>query len=172
MSDRDRFELAQRMVATLPKFGTWATTFTVFKSPFGKVGYRQAAILWAIRYHLNPENEVTPSRLASLHHVQPSAITRALARLEEGEFIRRSADPVDGRGYRITMTHKGRQVSEFIEQLFNEDMRESLSSVTDEQVIQLRGCVEILDQIVDDLERKRSHRSARRKEETPAGSEI
>jgi DNA-binding MarR family transcriptional regulator len=161
MTDRERSELAQLMVATLPKYGTWASAFTVFKTPLGKIGYRQAAILWAIRYQLIPEDEVSPSRLATLYHVQPSAITRALARLEEGGFISRTTDPKDGRGFRVTMTDKGRQVSEFVEHLFNEDMLDTLSCISDEQVLELRRSVEILDRLVDDLERKRTGRSGR-----------
>ena len=115
MTDHDRTELAKLMVATLPKFGTWANTIKAFKTPFGTIGYRQAAILWAIRYCLIPENEVSPSRLATLHHVRPSAITHALARLEEARFIVHNIDPRDGRRFRISITDAGRQISEYID---------------------------------------------------------
>jgi DNA-binding MarR family transcriptional regulator len=170
MTDQERVELAQRIVASLPKFGTWAHTVTVFKTPFGKIGFRQAAILWAIRYHLVPEDAVSPSSLADLYHIQPSAITRALARLEKSQFITRRINPEDGRGFRISITDTGLQVSEYIEHLFTFEVHQSLETVPDEDIAELRRSVETLDRLVDDLERRRSHDLGARGDNIPGST--
>lgn len=159
MANPYRAELAQRMITTLPRFGNWANGIREFETPHGKVGFRQAAILWVIRYHLIPENEITPTRLAAFHRVQPSAITRALAKLESSQLIERTADPTDSRSVRIAITEKGRQVSEFVEALFVNDILDSLSRLTDEHIEELRRSVDLLAQIAGDLERKRAQRT-------------
>ncbi len=80
-SEAARRELAGRMVRELPRFGRWAVTIRDYETPYGKVGYRQLATLWLIRFHLIPGDDFTPSRLAEHLEVQPSVVTRLLAKL-------------------------------------------------------------------------------------------
>ena len=157
----ERSELARQIVSILPKYGRWANAFRDFETPFGKVGFRQLAILWAIRYQLIPEDEVSPTRIAQLHEVQPSVVTRALAKLEAGEFIERSVRTEDGRSVHIRITARGREVSEFVERLYVEEILDSMNFLEDDHLSDLRRCVETLGRIVDDLERKRTSRSSR-----------
>lgn len=147
------------MVTTLPKYGTWATGFRDFDTPYGKVGFRQLSVLWAIRYNLLPANDISPGRLAALHGVQPSVMTRALAKLESNGFIIRAVDPEDGRRTRIDITRKGRHVSEHVEGLYIADMVDSMTSLDDNRIEELRDAVQTLGRIVDDLESKRKGRT-------------
>ena len=158
MADGERRQLALLMVSSLPKYGTWARGFREFDTPYGRVGFRQLSVLWAIRYNIIPANDVSPSRLASFHGVQPSVMTRALAKLESNGFILRSADPKDARRAVIEITRKGRHLSEYVEDLYLADMVESMSSLDDAQIRDLHTAVETLDSIVEDLEKKRRSR--------------
>ena len=159
--DQDRTELARRIVATLPRFGRWANTVREFRTPYGVIGFRQAAILWIIRYRIISEDEMSPTRIAAHHHVQPSVVTRALTRLEASGFIERAVDPRDARRFRITITEKGQMVSEYVEDLFVTDTLDSIACLGAQEIDDLRRAVELLDRIVNDLERKRADRSRR-----------
>lgn len=161
MPDTARADLARQMMRTLPAFGNWANSFRDFETPYGKVGFRQLAILWILRHGLIPEEDISPSRLATYHRVQPSVVTRALDKLEAGGFIVRSVHPADGRRFRITMTAKGREVSEFVERLYVEDMIDSMAFLDDAGIDDLQRNVSTLARIVDDLERRRLERGTR-----------
>lgn len=159
MNNHERYELALEMVSTLPRWGQWATGFRDFETPYGKVGYRQLAILWALRYEHIPPSEFSPSRVAQFHEVQPSVVTRALARLEANGFIERVADPSDGRSYRVHLTERGREVSMYVERLYTDDIMSSFSFLDEEQLEHMRFCVNALGRIIEDLEVKRRKRT-------------
>jgi DNA-binding MarR family transcriptional regulator len=114
--------------------------------------------LWAIRYRLIPDDQLSPTRIAQLHDVQPSVVTRALAGLEAGRFIERSVRPEDGRSYEILMTERGRAVSEYVERLYVDDIVGSMTFFTDGEIDDLRGTATKLERIVTHLERKRGNR--------------
>lgn len=48
--------------------------------------------------------------LARLEQIGKSSTTRLAARLEEAGYIRREADPEDGRGYSVALTELGRDL--------------------------------------------------------------
>lgn len=127
---------------------------------YGRIGYRQAAILYAIRHDLIPSDDVTPTRLATFFEVQPSVVTRALARLEVSQFIERVSDPRDGRRCYIQVTEKGKQVSELVEELFTKQVLDSIEFLDDDQIDELRRNVEILNQVAESLEENLKGRSA------------
>ena len=158
MNERERYNLALQMVSELPKWGQWATGFRDFETPWGKVGFRQLAILWALRYEQIPQSEFSPSRLAQLHDVQPSVITRALARLEAGQFIERKRDPNDGRSYRIVMTERGRELSVYVEKLYVDDITSAFARYSDDDLEMLRSSIAKLTQIVSQLESRQRFR--------------
>lgn len=171
MIEDERSDLARQIVGILPRYGRWARGFRDFETPFGKVSYRQLAILWMIRQQLIPEDQVSPTRIAQLYEVQPSVVTRALAKLESGGFIERMVRPEDGRSYHIRMTERGRDVSEFVERLYVADIVDSLAFLGDCQIGELRGSVETLGSVVEDLERKRTSRSSRMNRKATASTE-
>lgn len=151
MTERIRVELARRMVGSLPKFGAWANGFREFETPHGKVGFRQLAILWYLRYESSPGEDISPTKLADYSSVQPSVITRALAKLEAHGLIARTIDPNDHRRSRITITDKGMVVSTHVEQWYTRDIVASMASLSDEQIDTLSQNVELLDEIIEDL---------------------
>ena len=159
--DPERIELARAITASLPKFGSWASTSRQFDTPYGQLGYRRIAILWVLRHGMLPEREMTASGLAQLYRVQPSVITRALASLESDGFISRSVDPDDSRVIRLAITERGMELSRYVEDLYVREVLEALDSVPIERLGPLQVAVEELDSIADELDRRRWVRSRR-----------
>lgn len=155
MTGQAREQLALRMVSTLPRYGSWATSFRDFETPYGKLGFRQLAILWALRYELLPERDMTPTRIAALNHVQPSVITRALDKLEHGGFITRTVSPKDHRSFYIALTDKGLEASVFVERLYIDEITSSMAFLDDHQISDLARNVDVLDDIASNLEQQR-----------------
>ena len=155
------YALARSILTSLPKFGVWANTVREFATPHGTIGYRQAAILWALRYELLPQSDITPTGLAAFFRIQPSVVTRALAKLEASGFIERAVDPRDTRVSRILITEPGRAVSNYIEQLYIDDILDSTAQLDDAQIDSLKEAVAVLDDIADDLDRKHLGRTRR-----------
>ncbi len=150
-----RRRLASRMVNTLPAFGEWATAVRDFETPYGRLGYRQAVILYAMRHGLISEGTVSPSLLAEHYGVQPSVITRVLVRLESSGFISRQTDPSDGRAQTIQITELGTTISVYIEELYVGDMLDSMTFVDADQIDELDRTLDTLTRIVSDLQAKR-----------------
>ena len=113
-----------------------------------------------IRHDLIPAAELAPKRLAEHFNVQP----RVLAKLEAGGFIERHVNPRDGRSHHLRLTERGREVSEYVEQLYVEDIVDSRSFLADGQIDELMADVDTLERIVDDLKRKQKDRGGRRGE--------
>ena len=151
----ERSELAARMVQTLPSFGQWATAVRDFETPHGKLGYRQAAILYGLRHGLIADGPVSPSMLADYFGVQPSVITRVLVRLDKGGFISRCTDPIDRRGQSVRITDLGTAISVSIEEQFVNGMLDSMAFASDAELTTLRQSLPILIRIAADLDAKR-----------------
>lgn len=159
--DQSRLALAHTMLNTLPRFGQWAESVREFETPYGTIGYRQAAILWILRYELLPPNEMTPTGFANFHRVQPSVVTRALAKLEHGGFVGRSIDAQDTRVSRITITSLGTDISLYIERLYIEDLLAALHPIADDEIATLQHCVERLHGVAERLDLLRVSRTRR-----------
>ncbi len=156
-----RLSLAHTMLNSLPRFGRWAEMVREFETPYGTIGYRQAGILWVLRFGLLPPEEMTPTGFAHFHRVQPSVVTRALAKLEHGGFIERTTDPDDTRVSRISITPQGTAISVYVEQLYIDDLLAALAPVSDCDIGGLLEAVATLDTIVERLELLRLGRTRR-----------
>jgi DNA-binding MarR family transcriptional regulator len=147
------------MVVVLPRYGLWANGFREVTTPHGRVGYRQFTVLWMLRHEIFAPEEVTATHLAEFFDVQPSVMTRALAKLELAGFISRTVDPTDRRRSHIVITETGREVSEYVQEVITQDLLHSMEFLRDEQIPELARNVELLDQIADDLERQQDRPS-------------
>ena len=160
MTEEERRYLAGQMVRELPRFGRWATAIRDFETPYGKVGFRQLVILWTLRHNMIPSPAVSPSDFAYHLDVQPSVVTKVLAKLEAGGFIERSVDPSDGRRYNIEITNKGRHVSEYVEELFVQELLAGVSFLDDEGIASLTKHIAILSEVMKILEDNRKSRDS------------
>lgn len=158
---QSRLALAKIMLDALPRFGQWADTVREFDTPYGTIGNRQAAILWVLRNELLPPEGMTPTGFAHLHRVQPSVVTRALAKLEHAGFIERTIDVHDSRVSHISITPQGRSISAFIEQLYIDDLLAALCPVPDDDLATLHRSVAILNDVAERLDLLRVGRTKR-----------
>ena len=171
MSNQDREQLAFEMITSLPKFGSWATAFRDFDTPHGKLGFRQLAILWLIRFEHIPQDEITPTRIAALQNVQPSVVTRALDKLAAGGYITREHDEIDRRRIHIGLTDKGVEASIYVERLYLDEIVSSMADLDDAQIGSLAQCVRMLGAITQDLEQRRTNdRAGNRHRNSPSES--
>lgn len=157
----DRPALAFAMLTQLPRFGNWAEGVREFETPYGTIGYRQASILWILRYGLLPADELTPSGFAIFFRIQPSVVTRALAKLEQSGFIDRSTDKYDTRVCHIGITDAGEEISRYIERLFMDDLLCAMSDIPDDELAGMHHALALLDQIALSLEERRLSRTRR-----------
>ncbi len=151
----DRRKVANRIVVALPQFGTWAAATNEFETPHGRVGYRQLSLLFAMRERMLPGDKVTPSAVASFFQVQPSVVTRIIAKLEASGFVTRIGDPHDGRSFHIEISDRGIEISRYVEEIYNQEVFEELSGLDDDEIAELARAVEILDRIGRNLIDKR-----------------
>lgn len=130
-------ELAARMVQTLPSWGVWAVDVRDFKTPYGSIGFRQASILWVLRYRKVPDVERTPTGIAKYFGIQNSAITRAVDKLEQGGYLVREIAFEDRRRHYLVPTQKGEDISMWIERLFTEPLQSVLDELSHEEIAAL-----------------------------------
>lgn len=138
----NRHELANRIVTEMPRFGAWTTAINEFQTPYGRVGYRQLELLWAIRHNQLPDG-ATASATAQLFQIQPSVVTRVLAKLESHGFIVRTPDPADGRRMNIAITPLGTQLSEYVEGLYNQEVVDQLDLFSQDEIAQIADAVDL-----------------------------
>lgn len=154
MTDASRRVLAKQMVNILPGFGQWASGIRDFQTPYGRLGTRQVSILWLLRHEIIPADRLSPTRIAEFHHVQPSVVTRALAKLEEGGFVERSIDDIDRRRTHLEITAKGREASEYVEELYIHEMLAGMQDLDDTQIHRLEQSMDALRQLASVLEER------------------
>ncbi len=151
----NRRDVASRIVTGMPKFGSWAAAINEYETPFGRIGYRQLELLWAMRHDLFAENRATPSAVAAYFQVQPSVVTRIIAKLEASGFVTRNGDPEDGRSFHIEITDRGIELSRYVEEIYNQEVLDELAQLNDDEVEELGRAVETLDRIGGNLLNKR-----------------
>lgn len=152
MAEQERRDLALKMVTLLPRYGSWAVNIRDVVTPWGKLGFRQLAILWALRHETIPPDELSPTTLARFHRVRPSVVTRALTRLEESGLIEREMDRHDRRRINITLTEAGRAASELVESFYLDQIIDSMGHLDDKEVEEIVRAVAHLEDIIGRLE--------------------
>ncbi len=145
MSDSSKASaLATRMVHTLPGWGLWANDLRDFETPYGRVGFRQASVLWVLVNEVVPESHRTPTGIARRFGVQNSAITRAVEKLIAGGYLTRTISDRDRRLHLLEVTERGRNVSNWILHLYTAPLQEELETLNPEEMESLATHVEQL----------------------------
>lgn len=121
------------------------------ETPHGKVGLRQASILWQLRYETIAPEDRSTTGIAALLGVQNSVITRAAERLEHLGLIVRIVHEDDRRRSTIQITEAGMEVSVYIENLFTHAIAGAMDDLSRQDVEDLQKSVATLASIMDKL---------------------
>jgi DNA-binding MarR family transcriptional regulator len=146
-----RERLAQMMVLILPAFGRWASTIRDFETPYGKAGIRQLEVLYMLRHNMLNTATPTATALADYFQIQRSVLTRILAKLEAAGYISREANPRDGRAWHITITENGKNLSDYVEQKYFEEMATALGPINESTTACLEHSLELLINVAANL---------------------
>lgn len=89
------------------------------------------------------------TELAADEHVTQPAITLLVNRLTERGWVKRVADPRDGRAVLVSLTPVGEDAYERLRAEYRALLHEEMASLDDEQVRTLASAVQILDGLID-----------------------
>jgi DNA-binding MarR family transcriptional regulator len=91
------------------------------------------------------------TELAAEEGVTQPAITLLVNRLAERGWVRRIADPTDGRAVLVSLTAIGEQVFELVRAEYRAMLHEEMATLDDGEVETLAAAVEILDRLIERL---------------------
>ena len=169
MSETTRRHAATQIITGLPVFGSWVGAISEYDTPYGRIGARQLEVLWALRHGLYSDAMVTASVIAGSHNVQPSVVTRVLAKLEANDFVERVSQARDRRTSEIRITERGIAISRYVEEIYYQEVLGCLADFSDEEVELLGAQAARLHQIGVRLLNDRKQRQASLKPLTDTG---
>lgn len=94
------------------------------------------------------------TELAAEEAVTQPAITLLVNRLAARGWVRRVADPTDGRAVLVSLTPAGEQVFERLRAEYRAMLHEEMATLDDAEVETLAAAVEILDRLIARLEQR------------------
>ena len=89
--------------------------------------------------------------LAAAERIAPSTLTRLVSALEDSGYVQRCAVPGDARASTLAITPRGREVLERIRQESTVLLRESLLTLTEEQLSALAVALPALEQLAESV---------------------
>ncbi|WP_446666996.1 MarR family winged helix-turn-helix transcriptional regulator [Flexivirga sp. B27] len=90
----------------------------------------------------------TPRELAEIECVSAPSMTRTVNALVEHGYVRRDADPDDGRQVHLQLTPEGRKTLTAIRRSRDEWVYSRMNDLTEEECAVLREAADILDRVV------------------------
>lgn len=90
----------------------------------------------------------TPRELAEIECVSAPSMTRTVNALVERGFVRRDADPDDGRQVHLQLTPEGRKTLSAIRRSRDEWVYSRMADLSDEDCAVLRQAADILERVV------------------------
>lgn len=143
----NRNALALTMISSLPSWGTWASSMREVDTPYGKIGYRQASIMWILRHHQVAEENQSTTGLAAHLGIQNSVVTRSCERLEHLGLVERTTDAHDRRRSHVELTAAGAEASKYIEELYLRSIVGAMSEFDDATIEELSRAIITLQRI-------------------------
>jgi len=113
----------------------------------GALTRTQLSILAAVS-RLGP---VGLTELAELEDVNPTMLSRIVARLTDAELVRRLADPGDGRASRLELTPRGRRLYQNLRDQRTKLLAERLDELPDEVTLTLLAAIPALEALADQM---------------------
>jgi len=103
--------------------------------------------------------ETPPSQkdLAEKFEISAAAVASTLERLESDGYIEKAASDTDRRANRVTITEKGLEAIEKTRDIFMKIDGETFSGLTDEQITEMCGCLDVISQNLCKMKNDSSH---------------
>lgn len=89
------------------------------------------------------------TELADVEDVNPTMLSRIVAKLTEAELVRRLADPTDGRASRIELTPRGRRLHQNLRDRRTRLLAERLEELPEEVTLILLAAIPALETLAD-----------------------
>jgi DNA-binding MarR family transcriptional regulator len=102
------------------------------------------------------------SDLASFCGLNPTMLSRMVPKLEEAGFLRREADPTDGRVWRVEATKKARTLLARVRTERNDALSKLLDDLDDSERQAIAAATPVLEKLADRLRSETAAGSARR----------
>lgn len=141
LEDRERRELARRLLSLAPRYVQWSAQSLRAHRVEGDPSFRQLAVLFMIR-----EGTISPASIAQRLGISRAVVTGLLDRLEERGLIRREPDPGDRRRLCIAMTAAGQDASERLGREVVDDLAVELGRTSPEELEALELALTLLEQ--------------------------
>jgi DNA-binding MarR family transcriptional regulator len=95
------------------------------------------------------------SEVAENDGLNPTMVSRIVAKLEESRLVRRTPDPLDGRVMHVTATDEGRALHGVIRRRRSEALQIALEDLSFEERASLTQAVTVLESVVESLKERR-----------------
>jgi DNA-binding MarR family transcriptional regulator len=96
------------------------------------------------------------TELAASEGVTQPAITLLVNRLEDRGWVRREADPGDGRAVLVTLTARGHEVFDTLRSEYRALLHEEMATLDDAEVQTLARAIDVLDALIERLRERES----------------
>jgi DNA-binding MarR family transcriptional regulator len=110
----------------------------------GELSPTQAAALATIARH----GPLTPSELAQRERIQRPTATKVLARLQEAGLVTRTADPLDRRSTRVSVTPAGEALLAAIRERKDAFLAQRLETLDGDELATLDQAADILERLL------------------------
>lgn len=114
-----------------------------FSSSRSSLPPHQVSVLGKLEKHIR-----TPRELAEIECVSAPSMTRTVNALVEQGFVRRDADPDDGRQVHLQLTPEGRKTLSAIRRSRDEWVYSRMADLSEEECVVLRQAADILERVV------------------------
>lgn len=115
----------------------------------------QMDVLVALR-RAGPPHAMTPTELTRAVSLSSAAMTNRIDRLEEVGLVTRSRHPADRRGVIISLTDQGQDVADYVTAPRQEEAREALAPLSEEQMRILADALALLQNHLSSRNRRRA----------------
>ncbi len=101
---------------------------------------------------IQSEGPISVTALADREIVRPATMSRMVSALVDDGLVRRLEDKTDGRGVLVAATAKGRRVFQRAHERRLKQLREALSSLSQEQLAAMQALANALELLATELE--------------------
>lgn len=137
-------------------FGTLVTDVTrLLRTRFDRraANFNLTRSQWRALRRVQRREGMRQAELAELLEMEPIAVGRVIDRLQKAGFVERRADPADRRAWRLFLTPRARRVTEGMERISAELMRQAQRGISAADMKTVMGVLRRMKQNLNALDR-------------------